>query len=197
MSQKPKPEITRLKAEKPGAGASDSWIAIGQVRKTVGLKGWLRVGLLTDFPDRFQPGSQVFVQNRSGETEVATVSEWRGHFTETAIDIKFDGADDCDAAAAYVNAMLVIPKSQRERLRGNSEFYPDELIGMQVLGPDGQPSGKVLKLEADAPCPYILVQTADSTEVMIPFKKIFIKSVDRAAGTVRLVEPVSFHIPVE
>ncbi len=197
MSQKPKPEVVRLNPGKPDEKSESSWIDIGEVRKTVGLKGWLRVGLLTDYPERFKPGSRVFVQKRTGEPEVAVVSEWRGHFTGTAIDIKFEGADDCDAAAAYVNSMLVIPKTEREQLRSNSEFYPDELPGMQVIGPDGQPSGSVIKLDAEAPCPYILVRTPDSNEVMIPFKKIFIKSVDRAAGTVRLVEPVSFHIPVE
>lgn len=197
MNRKPKAEIVSLKPGKAENKPDDLWIAIGQVRKTVGLKGWLRIGLMTDYPDRFQPGSQLFVQKRFGEPETVVVSEWRGHFTDTAIDVKFEGADDCDAAAAFVNAMLVIPRSEREKLRSNTEFYPDELCGMQVVGPDGQPSGKVIKLEADAPCPYLLVQLPDSTEVMIPFRKIFIKSVDRAAGMVRLVEPVSFHIPVE
>ncbi|HNX75182.1 MAG TPA: ribosome maturation factor RimM [Candidatus Rifleibacterium sp.] len=197
MSQKPKPEVVRLKQADSAEKAEDAWIIIGEVRKTVGLQGWLRVGLLTDYPERFKPGARVYVQNRQGEREPAVVCEWRGHFTGTAIDVKFEGADDCDAAAAYVNSSLVIPKSDREPLRSNSEFYPDELVGMQVIGPDGQPSGQVIKLEAEAPCPYILVQTAASLEVMIPFKKIFIKSVDRAAGTVRLVEPVSFHIPEE
>ena len=124
MSQKPKPEIKRLKAEKPDAGASDPWIAIGQVRKTVGLKGWLRVGLLTDFPDRFQPGSQVFVQNRSGETEVATVSEWRGHFTETAIDIKFEGADDLMRLLPMLTSMLVIRSRNGKASGATLSFTP-------------------------------------------------------------------------
>ncbi len=197
MSQKPKSGTVSLKQEKSDEKPDNAWITIGQVRKTVGLKGWLRVGLLTDYPERFQPGTRMFVQKKQGEPEPAVVSEWRGHFTETAIDVKFEGADDCDAAAVYVNTLLVIPKSEREQLRSNSEFYPDELVGMQVMGPDGKPSGRVVKLEAEAPCPYILVRADDSTEVMIPFKKIFIRSVDRASGTVRLVEPVSFHIPVE
>lgn len=197
MSQKPQPEIVRLKGTGIAEKSDDSWISVGTVRKTVGLKGWLRVGLLTDFPDRFKPGSRVFVQKRFGEPEPVVVSEWRGHFTETAIDLKFEGADDCDAAAAYVNAELVIPRAEREKIRSNSEFYPDELPGMQVLSPEGEPAGKVVKLEADVPCPYILIQTDKSVEVMIPFKKIFIKSVDRAARTVRLLEPVSFHIPAE
>ncbi|MDD3148332.1 MAG: ribosome maturation factor RimM [Candidatus Riflebacteria bacterium] len=197
MSQKPKPEVVRLNPAKTAAKAESPWVDIGEVRKTVGLKGWLRVGLLTDYPERFQPGSRVFVQRKTGEPEVVVISEWRGHFTGTAIDVKLEGIDDCDAAAVYVNSMLVIPKSEREKLKGNSEFYPDELPGMQVIGPDGEPSGVVIKLEAEAPCPYILVRLPDSAEVMIPFRKIFIKSVDRASGKVRLVEPVSFHMPVE
>ncbi|MDD2998915.1 MAG: ribosome maturation factor RimM [Candidatus Riflebacteria bacterium] len=192
-----KSEVVRLKATGTSENTEDSWIAVGKVRRTVGLHGWLRIGLLTDFPERFKPGTRVFVQKRFGEPEPVVVSEWRDHFTDTAIDLKFEGADDCDTAAAFVNAMLVVPRSEREKLRGNSDFYADELEGMTVLSPDGKLAGKVLKLESEVPCPYILVLSTDSVEAMVPFRKIFIKSVDRGAKTVRLAEPLSFHIPVE
>jgi 16S rRNA processing protein RimM len=179
------------------ADPQDQWIVIGRVRKTVGLQGWLRVGILTDFPERFSPGSRVLLRKKSGEPEAVTVSDWREHFSGEVIELKFAGADDCDSAADFVNAELVIPKSDREKIRSNSEFYPDELEGMQVISPEGIIVGKVLKLESDVPCPYLLIVDDNSREVMVPFRKVFIRSIDRKTSTVKLVEPLSYHIPVE
>jgi len=68
---------------------------------------------------------------------------------------------------------------------------------MQVIGPAGELSGEVVSLEADAASPYLVVKTSDGSEVMIPFMKVFISSVDRKTRKVKLVEPVAFHVPVE
>lgn len=175
----------------------DTWIVIGKVRRTVGLKGWVRIGLNTDFPERFSPGNQVLVKRLTGEPEPVEIGDWREHFSGDAIEIKFAGVNDCDAAASFVNTLLVIPKSAREKLRNDSEFYPDELSGMQVVGPDGKVSGVAVSLEADAALPYLVVKTNNGSEVMIPFLKVFIGSVDRMARQIKLVEPVVFHFPVE
>jgi len=192
-----KSQIKRLPREKSSSQQDDKWIVIGKVRKTVGLQGWLRVGIMTDFPERFKPGNSVYVQYVSGDVQTVVVSDWRDHFSGTALEVKFVGADDCESAAKFVNTVLVIPRSEREKLSSNTEFYPDELEGMKVISPEGEVVGSVLKLESDQPCPFILVNTDKDGEVMIPFRKVFIRAIDRKAGTVKLVEPISYHIPVE
>ncbi len=175
----------------------DTWIVVGKVRRTVGLKGWVRVGLNTDFPERFSPGSRVLVKRLTGEPEPVKIGDWRSHFSGDAIEIKFAEVDDCDAAASFVNTLLVIPKSEREELCDDSEFYPDELPGMQIIGPDGKVSGVVVSLEAEAANPYLVVTTNNGSEVMIPFLKVFISAIDRKARQIKLVEPIVFHFPVE
>lgn len=188
------PQATAPKTAVSPAWQDENWIVIGKIRKTVGLQGWLRVGILTDFPERFKPGKKVFIQKNSGDPEKFTIGAWREHFTGTALDLKIVGVDNCEDAQAFVNAMIVLPKADREKLRSDSEFYPDELEGMQVISPEGGVVGKVLRLESELPSPYVLIQTDDSREVMIPFRKVFISSIDRKTRTVRLVEPLSFHI---
>jgi len=187
-----------MRLNRQGASATeDSWIVIGKVRRTVGLKGWLRIGMNTDYPERFSPGSQVLVKRLTGEPEPIEIEDWREHFSGDAIEIKLVAIDDCDAAATFVNTLLVIPRSEREQLSDNSEFYPDELAGMQVIGPAGEVSGVVISLETEAASPYLVVSTGHGSEVMIPFIKVFISSVDRSSRQIKLVEPVSFHVPVE
>lgn len=192
-----KPDIICIKTATTASQEDDNWIVIGQVRKTIGLQGWLKVGLMTDFPDRFEPGEELFLKKRFGEPESVVISEWRPHFAENTVDIKLEEADDCETASVYVNTLVVIPKDEREELDSDDEFYPDQLEGMQVLSPEGKACGTVLKMEADAPCPYLLVKSEEAGEVMIPFRQNFISSISKTDRTVKLVEPVSFHIPVE
>ena len=52
-------------------------------------------------------------------------------------------------------------------------------------------------MEADAPCPYLVVDTNGSGEVMIPFLHKFVGNVNKKDRTLKLVEDISFHIPVE
>jgi 16S rRNA processing protein RimM len=192
-------EIIDLKAKKEAAKASQPWIAIGNIRKTVGLDGWLRVGLLTDHPWRFEPGSEILIQKHTMKPEPVVVDDWRDHFTGTAIEIKLEGIEDREMASIYVNCMVVIPKSEREPLNSDRDFYPDELEGMSVIDPDGTKVGTVLNLEVEVPCPYFIIKTEknEKEEVMVPFIKRFVKKIDRETKTVRLVEPLTFHSLVE
>ena len=189
-------EIIDLKQRKKAEAEANDFVTIGLVRKTVGLEGWLRITLLTDYPDRFEPESELTFKKHNGESFTAIVEDWRDHFSDTAIEIKLKDVDDCDEAATCVNSSIVIPKSEREELE-DDEFYPDEFEGMTILSPEGKIEGKVKKFEAEAPCPYLDIKLADSTEIMVPFRKEFIDSVDKKNRTVRLIQPVSFHIPVE
>ena len=189
-------EIIDLKQRKKAEAEANDFVTIGLVRKTVGLDGWLRITLLTDYPDRFEPESELTFKKHNGEPFTAVVEDWRDHFSETAIEIKLKGVDDCDEAAVYVNTSIVIPKSEREELE-DDEFYPDEFEGMTIISPEGKTEGKVKRFEAEAPGPYLEIKLANSTEIMVPFRKEFIKSVDKKNRTVKLLQPVSFHVPTE
>lgn len=192
-----KPDIICLKSAKSRASKEDDWIVIGQIRRKIGLQGWLRVCLMTDFPDRFEPGEELFLKNEFDEPESVIVSKWRPHLAEGTVDIMLEGVYDCDKAAAYVNMLVVIPKEEREEIDSDDEFYPDELKGMKVLSPEGEVCGTVIKMEVDTACPYLLVSTEELGEVMIPFRLNFVRAVNRKNKTLELVEPLSFHLPVE
>ena len=192
-----KPEIICIKSAEVVNSDTKDWIAIGQIRKTVGLKGWLRVSLMTDFPDRFEPGEELTLRKHNGSSESVMVSESKPHYSENAVDVLLEGIDNCDSAASYVNRLVVIPKEEREELDSDDEFYPDELEGFRVLSPENEDCGKVNRMEADAPCPYLVISAKDSVEIMVPFLRKFIGSIDKNNKSLKLVEPISFHIPIE
>ncbi len=199
MTNKPKkPEIICIKSSDVVIDSEkEKQIVIGQIRKTVGLKGWLRVSLMTDFPDRFEPGEELCLKKQNGQLESVIVSDWKPHFTENTVDILLEDIDDCDTAANYVNRLVVISKDEREILDSEDEFYPDELEDFQVLSPEGEFCGKVIRMEVDAPCPYLVVSTKEFGEVYIPFLHKFLGNINKNNKTLKLVESISFHIPIE
>jgi 16S rRNA processing protein RimM len=192
-----KPNIICFKEAKNFVSNEEDWIVIGQIRKTVGLKGWLRVSLMTDFPDRFEPGEELLLKKQFGEPESVIIREWRPHFAENAVDILVEGIENCEEASSFVNRLVVIHKDDREELDSDDEFYPDELSGMMVLSPDGVSCGEVIRMEAEAPCPYLVVKTNNSGEVMIPFRSNFISEINKKDKTLKLVEQITYHIPIE
>ena len=62
-------------------------LRIGRVLKAHGVKGALRIELLTDFPDRFAPGNEVEVAGRR-----LTVVRAEGQ--DGGLLVTFNGIDD-------------------------------------------------------------------------------------------------------
>src|SRR5438093_12974068 len=77
-------------------------LRIGRVLKAHGVKGALRVALLTDFPDRFAPGRQIDIADR--RLTVAQSEEQDGSLLVT-----FDGLDDRSTAERLVGPYSPLP----------------------------------------------------------------------------------------
>lgn len=151
-------------------------VQVGLVVGTFGLDGWLKVEPLTDFPERFDPGSRLWL----GETEYRVqASRWH----RTQVRIKLRGIDHIDQAEELRGRYLEIEQSSRPRL-GDREYYVSELLGFLVLDESGKELGP-LDAVIDSPA-HDLLQVG---EVLIPFVREFVREVDREAGriTVRLL----------
>ena len=191
-----RPKIKKINHRSSLANAnliSDDLVVIGKIVKTVGLKGWLKVNILTDSLDRFGEGEVLTVRRANNSLERWKVLRTKPHFTGTRIDILFDGIADCDEASDLVSCYLVIRKSERAKLPEGS-FYNDELEGMSVFS-GGLSVGTVVRLESEVPSPYIDIDAGEMGEVMVPFRKEFIDSISRDEQKVILKHDITFHIP--
>lgn len=174
--------------------SQEPWVAVGKIVKTVGLKGWVKVSLLSDNPSRFKRGARLYLKRRSREVnEEIVVNAVKEHFSGAMLNVLFEGIKDCDEAASLINSYLVIPQNLRQKLRDKNSFYPDELADMQVLSPEGEVVGRVVRLELDVPSPYLVTKIDELGEILIPFRKVFISEINREARTLRLKEPASVH----
>jgi 16S rRNA processing protein RimM len=151
---------------------SDS-VVVGVVRAPHGLRGEVRVEPLTDvFAERFRVGAKL----RCAGVGELTIAAIRG--TAQAPIVRFSGYDHRDAAETLRNKDLTIERSEARRAAGEAYLWGD-LVGLEVVTPDGRPLGVVSEIvragEAD-----VLVVRGDAGETMLPALESVIKDVDLA-----------------
>jgi 16S rRNA processing protein RimM len=109
-------------------------LVVGKVRGIHGLRGLVRVEVLTDNFARFDVGSTLF---REGSAEPLTVTS--SHRDGPGLLVRFDQINDREAADSLRDVYLEAPL---EPLAAD-EFYWHEIVGCAVTTADGESLGAV------------------------------------------------------
>jgi 16S rRNA processing protein RimM len=164
-------------------------LRVGRLLKAHGLKGAIKLELYTDSPnERFVPGA-VF------ELQVPQESPWFGK-TVTVTELRWynqapvlflDGINDRTGAESLIKAILLID-AETEKLPDEPDaWYDHRLVGLKALR-DGVEVGEVVRVE-HFPAQDLLIIKAGEREVMLPFVKAIVPSVDIKAGTLVVTPP--------
>jgi 16S rRNA processing protein RimM len=161
-------------------------VRVGVVRKPHGVQGFVRIGLLTDFPEeRFIDGGKltaVSVSKTDTRTLELVIEQARPY--QDGFLVKFEGYETPEDSAELRGMELCISREERKEL-SHDEFYADQLVGMTVEGPSGV-IGKVCKVEEYPAHPVLEIRSQTGRYLMVPFIKEFVDGVDRSCGVVRL-----------
>ena len=146
---------------------------IGRVLKPQGLKGEVKVEIISSFPDRFLSLKKVFWESPGpAETEIETVRVQAGFAF-----IKFVGVNNRNDAGKLRDKELFIPEDALHKLDENS-FYLHELTGLDVVNRIGEKIGVLKSVESYPANDVFVVQRTGGTEVLIPAVKEIIDQVD-------------------
>jgi 16S rRNA processing protein RimM len=69
------------------------------------------------------------------------------------------------------------------------EFFQGDLVGLEVVTPEGAALGKVSELWNSGPVPNLVIVDGAGVELMIPFVDEFVKSVDLEKATIVALRP--------
>ena len=117
--------------------AGEGRLVVGLVRGFQGLRGIVRVEVLTDDPDRFQPGSVLYVE---GSDAPLTVRESRED--GRGMLVGFKEIPDRTAAEALRDVYLEIDAKAGEPLPEGT-FYWHDLVGSTVTTTAGEELGRL------------------------------------------------------
>lgn len=164
-------------------------LRVGRLTKAHGLKGALKVELYTDEPEhRFTPGATFTLQVPAG-------SKWRGKTLEL-IELRwynsqpvafFVGISDRSEAETLVKAILWVEQDPTELPVDDDAWYDHQLVGLAVHR-DGVAVGTVARVDHFPAQDLLIVKTGDG-EVMVPFVKAIVPTVDIGAGIVTVTPP--------
>lgn len=152
-------------------------ILIGRIVGPHGIRGGVRVQVLTDFPERFEAGRDLFVGN-----EVRQIKKVMWHKDQVRLDLV--GITTREQAEALKWVELSVPASDLPEL-DEDEFLVSDLMGLPVFEEDGTPLGPIRDI-LSTPAHEILVVG----EILIPAVEAFITEIDLEKGRVyvRLID---------
>ena len=158
---------------------------VGIVHKPHGLAGEVSVESVTDFPERFVPGTRLIWQ-RGGETREVAVASCRAHAGRLLI--VFEGVSGLDAARALCGGELLV--AAEDAVAAPPGFYfSHEVEGFRGEDRSGRLLGIVRGLSQTAAGPMLTLLTGGGKEALVPFVEEMVLKVDRDGGKIVLELP--------
>jgi len=161
---------------------ADKPVVLGRVSGLFGVRGWVKIHSYTDprVAILAYPGWQL---GEGGQWRAIKVAEGKPH--GKTIVARFDGSEDRETAAGYVNALVGVPRSALPAT-GEGEYYWSDLEGLTVEGQGGNVLGTVAGLLETGANDVLVVRQKDR-EILIPFLTgDVIKDVDLDSGVIRV-----------
>jgi len=168
----------------------DDYLRIGKIVGAHGLKGRLKIFVVTDIIQRFKAESRIYLEEKGLLREAHVIDFRIIKGREASLHVL--GVDDRDAALSLKGADIFIHKDQAEETRpflGEGAFYYYDLLGCDVYLGDSL-YGRVADI-LEAGGGYILViQSMRGGEVLVPFVDDMVETdrISRGRITIRPVE---------
>lgn len=148
-----------------------AFVPVGRIMGAHGIRGQVKVEVLTDFLERLEPGSRLKLDDAWIEVE-------KSHWHQDRLLLKLSGIDSrSDAESAYHK--LLLAQKEAELDLDKDEYISQDLIGMVVKTTSGAELGTVDDV--------LLLPAHDVLQVgkiLIPFVKQFVKDVDTRARVI-------------
>ncbi|MGH9377969.1 MAG: ribosome maturation factor RimM [Terriglobia bacterium] len=185
------------------------FIAIARILRPQGRRGEVSAEIITDFPDRFQKLSRVFLGGDAASDEPSEPDGSEGlkgfgdsprQFTlertwphKGRMILKLGGIDSIDQAESLRGLVVFIPFEERVPLPANTYYWPD-LEGCRVLTGPAEARievGTVAAIEPTSGVPILHVshKSPGHEEILIPFAQEICREINPKAKLIVIDPP--------
>lgn len=155
----------------------DDLVPVARVIKSHGLRGEVRVRVISGFEDRFAGFREVYAEQDDGGEIRFEVIAAKG--CGDTVFMKFKGIDDRNAADALRGSTLAVRISDLPELSPGC-YYQSNLVGMEAVDSAGGHVGTVVRVDAYPANDVFVIETAED-ELWVPAVKDFISAIDSRA----------------
>lgn len=161
-------------------------VTVGLVRGLHGLRGAVRVEVLTDDPERFAVGSVLFAEGDDRPLSVIGVQA-----AKPGILVRFEGRDSRESVEAlrdrYLEATMGEPLP-------SGTYYWHQLRGLEVRTTEGEVLGSVTDVFRAGEGEVYVVSGGPRGEILVPAVHDIVTELDPTAGHV-IVDAVVLALP--
>ena len=149
-------------------------ITIAKVIRSRGNRGEVVAEILTDFRNRFEFLTEVFLQKNTEPPQCTTLDSFWFH--KQRVILKFRGIDSIAQAEVLRDYEVKIPKSEVMPVKEGS-YYQHELIDCVVKDVQGLKYGIVTEI-LETGAGYLLKVDRGACELLIPFVESMLVRID-------------------
>ena len=161
-------------------------LIVGRVARAHGVGGEVAVDVRTDDPDnRFALGQVL--DTDPADRGPLTVEHTRWH--SGRLLVRFEQVADRTVAEALRGTLLVADSSTSAAPADDDEFWDHDLVGLRVETAEGAVLGTVEEVLHPPGQPLLAVRRIDGGELLVPFVRAIVPTVDLAAGRVVVTPP--------
>jgi len=161
------------RSPEPPAFDPQSAVCVGRIGAPHGLRGEVNVEPLTDFPERFDSGSRLWLD---GAPRLVQGSRWRGR----QVLLKLEGVDSRTEAEALRGKELMAPQAQP---LAAGRYYLHDVLGLRVEDEAGALLGRIEDVLSTGANDVYVVR-GERGELLLPAIEDVVREVDVAGGRI-------------
>jgi 16S rRNA processing protein RimM len=156
-------------------------LTIGLVAGAHGLRGELKVVILTDDPYRFGLLDRILLGQEDESPAARKIEGFRLHKGRALLRV--EGCHDRTAAEALRGYLVQIPREEALPLE-EGEFYEHQVLGLEVLTVSGDHLGEVVEIIYTGANDVYVVRPTDANgpDILVPALEDVVLDIDPDAG---------------
>lgn len=158
------------------------YLAVGRIVAPHGIRGELKVEILTDDPDRFGLLELVYLGREDEEPVPWELVSYRLHKNQVLLQLK--GCNDRAMAETMRGIFVQVPREEAIPLK-DGEYYEYQIIGLEVKTVSGELLGRVIEILYTGANDVYVVRDDDPShrEILIPVLDDIVLEIDLEAGS--------------
>jgi 16S rRNA processing protein RimM len=165
-------------------------VAVGRITRAHGVSGEVAVLVLSQLPERFEPGSSLLLEDAGDGT--LTVVAARPH--RQRLLVRFEGVEDRNAAERLAGRYLFVPSASVPP-PPEGEYWTHQLLGCQVVTERGASLGRIAEVMHTQANDVWAARDEAGVETLVPALRDVVVSVDVGAGRVVVREVPGLTVP--
>jgi 16S rRNA processing protein RimM len=159
-------------------------LVVGRVVRPHGVHGEVLVQILTDAPERFSAGAKLAAGDPDDPpaTGLLDLEIVAARLHQGRMLLRLAGYEDRDAVERLRGLLLSIPLEEARPLE-DDEFWPHQLVGLEVVDQEGRRRGVVAEVLPGAAQDLLAVRRPDGGTALVPAAAALV-TVELEAGRV-------------